>query len=114
MWVGECRRISGAELQRWGLAEHVDTVLLLLSELVTNAIQHGSGHQIDVRLSRTSSHVRIEVRGGTTDLLTVHVPSLLDEHGRGLLLVDMIANAWGVDPSSWVWCTIDTAQGEKN
>jgi anti-sigma regulatory factor (Ser/Thr protein kinase) len=108
MRVGECRQIGGAELQRWGLEQYVDTALLLLSELVTNAIQHGTGRQVDVRLSRTCSEVRIEVRGGPTNVLLARAPSLLAEHGRGLVLVDMIADAWGVDAASWVWCTIET------
>ncbi|MEY9997987.1 anti-sigma regulatory factor (Ser/Thr protein kinase) [Streptomyces sp. V4I8] len=114
MRVGECRQIGSAELQRWGLEQYVDTALLLLSELVTNAIQHGTGHQVDVRISRTSSEVRIEVRGGPTHRLLARSPSLLAEHGRGLLLVDMIADAWGVDAASWVWCTIETTAGCGN
>jgi anti-sigma regulatory factor (Ser/Thr protein kinase) len=113
MRVGECRQIGSAELQRWGLEQHLDTALLLLSELVTNAIQHGSGGQVDVRLTCTSSQVKIEVRGGPTNVLQVQTPSLLEEHGRGLLLVDTIADAWGVDAASWVWCTIETVSPRR-
>ena len=108
MRVGECRQLGGAELQRWGLGQYVDTALLLLSELVTNAIQHGTGRQVDVRLSRTSSEVRIEVRGGPTQVLMAQTPSPFEEHGRGLLLIEAIADSWGVDAASWVWCTIET------
>jgi hypothetical protein len=108
MRVGECRQIGSAELERWGLEQYVDSALLLLSELVTNAFQHGTGRQVDVRLSRTSSEVKIEVRGGPTHVLMAQTPSPFEEHGRGLLLIDAIADAWGVDAASWVWCTIKT------
>ncbi|MEV7003689.1 ATP-binding protein [Streptomyces sp. NPDC093982] len=108
MRVGECRHIGSVELQRWGLEQYLDTALLLMSELVTNAIQHGTGSQVDVRLTCTSSQVKIEVRGGPTKVLRAKTPSPLEEHGRGLLLVDTLADAWGVDAASWVWCTIET------
>ncbi|MFD8396046.1 ATP-binding protein [Streptomyces sp. NPDC059680] len=106
--VGEVRRICGAKLRGWGLEQRVDPALLLLSELVTNAIWHGSGHTISVRLSCTADQMRIEVWGGSVSALTPRAPGLLDENGRGLLLVDAIADAWGVDAAGWVWCTVMT------
>ncbi|MEU1298767.1 MULTISPECIES: ATP-binding protein [Streptomyces] len=107
--VGEVRRICGAQLRNWGLERFDDSVRLLLSELVTNAIQHGSGSQVGVRLSHTPVEVRIEVRSGPVNTLTARDPGLLDEDGRGLLLVDALADAWGVDDAGWVWCVIATA-----
>jgi anti-sigma regulatory factor (Ser/Thr protein kinase) len=70
---------------------------LLLSELVTNAIQHGGAgpHEtIQVRLASTAKRVRVEVfdpgsrGGGPRDRLS-------DEGGYGLLLVDRLADGWG-------------------
>ncbi|MFF0226931.1 ATP-binding protein [Streptomyces sp. NPDC004629] len=107
--VGEVRRICGGRLRNWGLERLDDSVRLLLSELVTNAIQHGSGSQVGVRLSYTPGEVRIEVRSGPVNTLTARDPGLLDEDGRGLLLVDALADAWGVDDTGWVWCALATA-----
>ena len=70
---------------------------LLLSELVTNAIQHGGAgphEMIVVRLASTRSRVRVEVhdpgakRSGTQNRLE-------DEGGYGLLLIDRLADGWG-------------------
>ncbi|MGW3953677.1 ATP-binding protein [Streptomyces sp. NPDC004752] len=106
--VGEIRRICGVRLRTWGLERFDDSVRLLLSELVTNAISHGSGSRIGVRLSHTPGQVRIEVRSGPVRTLTARTPGLLDEDGRGLLLIDALADAWGVDDDHWVWCTVAT------
>ncbi|WP_369228600.1 ATP-binding protein (plasmid) [Streptomyces sp. R39] len=111
--VGEIRRICGAKLRAWGLERFTDSMQLLLSELVTNAIQHGSASQIGVRLSYTTREVRIETRSGPVSDLTAHTPGLLDEGGRGLLLIDAIADAWGVDNAGWVWCALATASAEE-
>lgn len=106
--VGEVRRICDAKLRGWGLQRFIDPALLLLSELVTNAIQHGCGHTIGVRLSCSAGEVRIQAWGGPVTALTARAPDSLDEHGRGLLLVDSIADAWGVNDAGWVWCSIMT------
>jgi anti-sigma regulatory factor (Ser/Thr protein kinase) len=75
-------------------------VALLLSELVTNAIQHGgAGPQdsIQIRLASTASRVRVEVydpgpRGPAPR------DRLEDDHGGyGLLMVDRLADGWGRD-----------------
>ncbi|MDX3763412.1 ATP-binding protein [Streptomyces sp. AK02-04a] len=104
--VGEVRRVCSAKLRGWGLQHCVDPALLLLSELVTNAIWHGSDHRIGVRLSRTSTEVKIQAWGGPVTALTARAPDALDEHGRGLLLVSTIADGWGINDAGWVWCTI--------
>jgi anti-sigma regulatory factor (Ser/Thr protein kinase) len=87
---------------------------LLLSELVTNAIQHGGAgpHEtIQVRLSSTPKRVRVEVhdpgaRGETpTDRLEA------ETGGYGLLLVDRLADGWGREQSntggSLAWFELD-------
>ena len=70
---------------------------LLLSELVTNAIQHGGAgpHEtIQVRLASTRKRVRVEVHdpgstgGGPRERLE-------DGDGYGLVLVDRLADGWG-------------------
>jgi anti-sigma regulatory factor (Ser/Thr protein kinase) len=92
----------------------VDTLELLLSELVTNAIKHSTrGRTVAVAVLRRDDSIRIAVvdsgaalpsPGGAVDLL--------DEHGRGLLLVDAMAEEWGSYPvpdGKVVWCDVKTA-----
>ena len=70
---------------------------LLVSELVTNAIQHGGAdptRRIEVRLSTAERRVRVEV----SDPGANGVPStdrVTAEGGWGLVLVDKLSEAWG-------------------
>lgn len=87
----------------------MDAAQLVTSELVTNAVLH-AGTPIDLTLRLISSYLHIAVRdsGGGQ----VRIASMIDEYtenGRGLLLVDALAAAWGslVSPGGKVvWATI--------
>ena len=63
-WIGHLRRIGAAKLRLWGLPWLVDDAQVVISELVTNALLHGTGDQIAFaaarwRLLRTGSGRRI-------------------------------------------------------
>jgi len=79
-------------------AETMDTALLLVTELVTNAVRHG-GDPVHVQVTDQPEHVRVDVMDGGSG-----VPVRLSgvdpwaESGRGLLLVDLLANGWGTGP----------------
>jgi len=80
----------------------LDDVLLLLSELATNAVAHSdSGRATDGRLTvymaRTTTLVHVEVTddGSATSTPAVRVPEADDDGGRGLWLVDLLATEWG-------------------
>jgi len=80
----------------------LDDVLLLLSELATNAVAHSdSGRTTDGRLTvylaRTTTLVHVEVTddGSATNAPAVRVPEADDDGGRGLWLVDLLATKWG-------------------
>lgn len=85
-------------------AELADDVVLALSELVTNALQHTAGLSIDVQLLRTAEAVEIRVRSGQMEGIEAGDPDPLQESGRGLLIVDSLANRWGVQ-GDWIWCS---------
>jgi anti-sigma regulatory factor (Ser/Thr protein kinase) len=77
-----------------------DTVELLTNEVVTNAIVHAAT-ACRLRLSEPRSGVlRVEVHDGTDSAaaLPVSPPTPASENGRGLLLVDVLAAAWGISP----------------
>ncbi|WP_053226434.1 SpoIIE family protein phosphatase [Solirubrobacter soli] len=83
--------------------------ILLVSEMVTNAIVHGRG-PIRLRLRRAREHLLIEVSDTATAVPRKLRPTADDVHGRGLQLVAIMADEWGTRPirdGKSVWCALD-------
>jgi anti-sigma regulatory factor (Ser/Thr protein kinase) len=87
---------------------------LLLSELVTNAIQHGGAgpHEtIQVRLASTSQRVRVEVHDPGARGQPARDRLEASYGGYGLLLVDRLADGWGLEETeaggSLAWFELD-------
>lgn len=113
------REFVGSVLRSLGLAHVLDAAQLCVSELVTNSLQHapcgGSLLWLDIR----SLCVRIHVFDSSP---AAPVPRrgtrASAEHGRGLVLVDALADRWGTEPGGpvgfggvggkGVWCEIRT------
>lgn len=101
--VRTARDTARRQLCTWGLPGDVcmDAVLLV-SELTTNAVVHSTGTGMLCGLSLTSGErLRIEVHdGGRTAASPAGArPGPDDESGRGLLIVQQLANSWGTDCS---------------
>jgi len=79
--------------------ELLDTVELLASEVIANAVLY-SGDTCNVSVTRNLKCVRVEVTDTNPLLPTVSEAGPDDESGRGLLLVDTLADAWGAEPNS--------------
>jgi signal transduction histidine kinase/DNA-binding response OmpR family regulator/anti-sigma regulatory factor (Ser/Thr protein kinase) len=111
--VGRVRHRAGEVLAGWSVPPDVrDEALLLLSELTTNALLHGRP-PVEVRLSRDRRHLTLEVHDGAPTLPRRSRPEVDDEHGRGLLLVSLMAQRWGTRPTPGgkaVWCVLDLPQ----
>lgn len=75
----------------------VDTTELVVSELVTNAINAGCSDVV-VQIDLHHTYLRVSVEDDAAGQLRVKEPSTTNEHGRGLRIVDMLATGWGVDP----------------
>jgi CheY-like chemotaxis protein len=94
--VSDARRFLGEHCAAWGCLDLLDDALIVLSELVTNALIHGLS-RCELRLGLSESALRIQVvdQGpGMPDPLTADEGS---EHGRGLLIVSLLCEAWGVE-----------------
>ena len=96
--VAEVRAELRDALRRWGVAEFIDTAELLSSELVTNALLHtAKGAVFDAALG-SDSRLRVEVQDGTSRLPGRRRDPEAEyaTSGRGLLLVEALADSWGV------------------
>jgi anti-sigma regulatory factor (Ser/Thr protein kinase) len=106
-------------LQTWQLDGFGDVTELLVTELVANVVTH-VGAPMTVRVRRESDTVRVEIDDPSPELPVVHHPDARAEHGRGVLLVDRLATAWGADripgDGKTVWFELDvsTATGEAH
>jgi len=80
-------------------ARVVDVAVLLVSELVTNTVRHGSP-PLAVEIDCDASHaLQVRVSDGRPTLPTRGQAAPDDEGGRGLAIVDLLSDAWGVDPT---------------
>ncbi len=96
--VGEVRRELREFLRHRSDEEQTEAAELLVSELVTNALIH-TRHGAVVTATATSARLRVEVQDfASEDLPAPYVPNADDgTHGRGLILVRSLADAWGVE-----------------
>lgn len=90
---GQARRLARRALARWGMEELTDSVELLVSEVVTNAVRYTS-RPVTLRLLRTDV-LRCEVGDDVPQLPRLRQARATDEGGRGLYLVNRLARRWG-------------------
>ena len=100
----------------------LETVLLVVSELVTNAIMHSQsgagGGTVLLALCPGPAGVLVQVRdnGGPWRPLELVKPGMAAEHGYGLLLIDALADSWGTLASTQgrvTWCRISARRETK-
>ncbi|MEU9858423.1 SpoIIE family protein phosphatase [Streptomyces sp. NPDC047974] len=91
--VGRARELARGQLTAWGLDALVDTVELLVSELVTNALRYGEG-EIRLRLLRDRTLVCEVWDAGLVQPRRRRAKDT-DEGGRGLQLVGLLSASWG-------------------
>lgn len=106
--VGSSRRFVQATLLAWKLDSLVDTATLLTSELVTNVVLHA---RMPFRLSITlDDDVTVEVADGSTAEPVRAEGDPTAERGRGLQVVDALADRWGTrleEAGKTVWFSLD-------
>lgn len=77
----------------------LEDALLLTSETITNAVTHGAP-PIVLAVDCAETHMEIRVRDANPAPPTRRDPSPFDVGGRGIMLVDVLSAAWGVEPAS--------------
>lgn len=104
------RRFVRDTLDAWNQAELAPTACLLVSELLTNAMRHTS-EPIGLRLHHTEHEIIAEISDDHPQLPRRTLTAPADEDGRGLTLVEALADRWGSLPangSKIVWFALAT------
>ncbi|MFC9330698.1 ATP-binding protein [Kitasatospora sp. NPDC057015] len=104
--VGTVRRLLRDRLVAGGIDP--DTPCLLLSELLTNALLHGRG--ATVLLELRAGRLLIAVADGSPGRVEIKPASATRTTGRGMVLIEALADDWGVTPISphgkAVWASV--------
>lgn len=95
--VGLAREFVRGCIRDWGAEDPEDVASLVVSELVTNALQHATS-PITLFVARRLDRIVLTVQDGSDALAEVELPGPLDEDGRGMLLVESLTRAWGERP----------------
>ena len=108
--VSQARRFAREALGNVG-PDSLEVVELMVSELATNCIRH-SRAAFDVLILRDGDEVRVEVTDDAGGRPTVRSPGPEEPSGRGLRIVEMLSENWGVDyhpgDGKTVWFTVST------
>ncbi|MGP9019895.1 SpoIIE family protein phosphatase [Streptomyces sp. BR1] len=103
----EPHRIAGARrelrelLHDWADEDQIDSAVLMVSEMVTNVLVHTDGDALLVAEATGAPgtrRLRVEVADASDDLPHKRRPGEMASSGRGLVLMEMLAERWGVDP----------------
>ncbi len=102
------RRAAGLLLEEQSVPE-ADDVVLVVSELVTNAVLHGSAPR-SIAIDITPIDVVVEVSDASSAVPVVRDADLLCAGGNGMRIVDRLATSWGVEQNpvgKTVWFRLD-------
>ncbi|MFD4567528.1 SpoIIE family protein phosphatase [Streptomyces sp. NPDC058467] len=115
--VKAARQFVRDSLHTWGLDAMVDSLELMTSEIVTNALIHADS-DVDLRLREYPDHLRLEVRDADptppvpASIMVSEEENEYAEHGRGLIIVESLTSDWGNSPSGrgkTVWIDVETS-----
>lgn len=99
--IAEARQQLRQMLHDWASEDQVESAVLMLSEMVTNVLVHTDGDALviaEISGVPGARRLRLDVADASDELPHRRHPGELASSGRGLLLMEMLADAWGVDP----------------
>ncbi|MFF4685677.1 SpoIIE family protein phosphatase [Streptomyces sp. NPDC001307] len=107
--LSQARHLIRAAVRSWGHRDRADEIELVADELITNALMHTEGSAIVTlrALDGGRRRLRIEVEDSSSALPRRREAGEDGVSGRGLLLVEVLADAWGVEARGGgkaVWC----------
>lgn len=108
----QARRLTRDRLSGWSVcADTCDTAVLVISELVTNAIVHTASRRVVCELHDHDGilHIAVHDEGCAPGVPHPSPRRAEEEHGRGLLLVEAMCHAWGAQehgPGLLVWAEL--------
>lgn len=109
------RRFLADVLKRLGWEERADDASLLLSELLANVALHART-SCSVKVSASADRLRVEVEDRSPVLPRVQHFAIDTTTGRGLQLVDRVAESWGAEPTTrgkQVWFCLDRHAADR-
>ncbi|MGW3262868.1 SpoIIE family protein phosphatase [Streptomyces sp. NPDC001056] len=118
--IAEARRFVRDLLHDWAAPDQVDSAELLVSEMLTNVLVHTDTDALllaEVIEESGRRRLRIEVFDTGDDLPHKRRPGELASSGRGLLLIGILADTWGVDPrgeGKSIWFELYERSGERD
>ena len=105
------RQVTRDALAAWHLGQLEEAAVLLVSELVTNAVRHARDTgAIGLELASTGTRLRVEIQDGDPGWRQMGSLADGDESGWGFLVVDSLADRWGlrrVCAGKAVWAELD-------
>ncbi|MFG1805525.1 SpoIIE family protein phosphatase [Streptomyces sp. NPDC049040] len=99
--IRSCREAIRSLLHDWSSADQIDSAVLLVSEAVTNVLVHTDGDAFllaQVTGMPGTRRLHVDVGDASDDMPHRRSPGEMASSGRGLLLMEELADAWGVDP----------------
>jgi anti-sigma regulatory factor (Ser/Thr protein kinase) len=115
--ITEARQHLRELLHDWASPDQVDSAVLLVSEMVTNVLVHTDTDALllaEVTGEPGARRLRAQVTDTGDDLPHRRRPGELASSGRGLMLVELLADAWGVDPrgeGKSIWFALYESEG---
>ena len=107
--VAVARQLARTACRSWPDRDTCDAVLLIVSELLGNAVKAAAGTRIRLKVAWTARRVRVEVSDDSSRLPVARQAGLTEEGGRGLWLVSQVAVRWGSfrqGPGKCVWAEV--------
>ncbi|WP_406475658.1 SpoIIE family protein phosphatase [Streptomyces sp. NBC_01615] len=99
--IADARQQLREMLHDWASEDQLDSAVLLVSEMVTNVLVHTDADALlvaEVAGEPGERRMKVEVTDASDDLPHRRHPGELASSGRGLVFMELLADAWGVDP----------------
>ncbi|MEV5508870.1 ATP-binding SpoIIE family protein phosphatase [Streptomyces orinoci] len=99
--IAQARRQVRELMHDWPDPEQIDSAVLMVSEMLTNVLVHTDGDALlmaAISGERGNRRVRVDVADSSDELPHRRHPGEMASSGRGLVLMELLAGAWGVEP----------------